>query len=215
MDLFYKYFSTISIISYLVLFTLIVGLIFLDKKKQSSKILLPIVFISSLTEIIAFVLLSNNNDLNYLYSFFFIIHNGLWLIILGITLKNTIINLITLCFFVFGTLNILFIEGPNLNYMTFVVGSLLYITIFVVESYYQLKAENLNYFLTNTYLLLFAPILFFFGFSLLFSFRKLNVIYILVFGKTDLYSCISYFVNITYYSIINLYIYREYKLKND
>jgi hypothetical protein len=211
--LFYKYVSCINPISYLVFFTLIVGLVFLYKKKF--KFLLLILFISSLTEISAFILLKNNKDLNYLYSFFFIIHNGLWLLLIGKVLNRKIINTATILFWVFGILNILFFEGSNLNYMTFVIGSLLYISIFAIESYHQLKTENLNYFLTNTYFLLFVPILFFFGFSFIFSFRNLAVKDSLIFRETDLYNCISHFVNITYYSLINFYIYREYQLKND
>ena len=177
--------------------------------------LLLILFVNMLTEIIATFLLSNNKDLNYLYSFYFIIHNGQWLLLIGKILNKRIINSIAIGFLLFGVFNVLFIEGSKLNYMTFVVGALSYISIFAFESYHQLKNENLNYFLTNTYLLLFVPILFFFGFSFIFCFRKIDVRHVLVFGEIDLYDCISYFVNITYYSLINLYIYREYKLKND
>lgn len=199
----------------MVLFTLVVGLVFLDKNKQTSKIVLLILFISSVTEIIGFLLLRNYKDFYYLYSLYFIFHSGLWLLIVCKIFNKKNIYIVTIGFFVFAIINILLLEGPNLNQMTFVVGALCYISIFAIESYHQLKNENLNYFVTNTYLLLFAPILFFFGFSFLLSFRNSNVMHSLVLGKTDLYSFISYFANISYYSLINLYIYREYKLKND
>lgn len=215
MTLIYKYISSINLISYLVVFSLIFGLVFLKKKKQSSKILLLVLLTSSITEITAFGLITNHKNLNLLYSFFYIIHNGLWLILLGKILNNRIINSVTILFFVFGFLNLFFIEGSNLNYMTFVVGSLLYISVFAIESYRQLKSENLNFFVTTNYLLLFTPILFFFGLSFLLSFRNLDIMYYLVFDEIYLYNCIIYFVNITYYSLITLYIYREYQLKND
>lgn len=59
-----------------------------------------------------------------------------------------------------------------------------------------------------------SPVLFFIGFSLLFGFNNKNIHKIMILNRFKLYDFISYFVNITYYSLLNVYIYREKKLKH-
>ncbi len=215
MNLFFKYICNIGPISYVVVATLIIGLLFLNKSKKISKYLLLILFISSFVEIVGYIALECKMNLSYLYNFFFIVHNGLWLFVASIIIKKKFINTTIIWFLIFAFLNLFYTSGSKLNSMTFVISALLYILIFIIESYRQLKNENLDYFSSNKYLLLFAPVLFFFGFSFIFSFRSFDVKNSIVFGKTDLYTFISFFVNVLYYSLINLYIYRESKIKND
>ncbi|HEX8015358.1 MAG TPA: hypothetical protein VF465_08995, partial [Flavobacterium sp.] len=61
-------------------------------------------------------------------------------------------------FMVFSIINFIIIEiVDTYNYYTFIVGALLYVVFFIYESFKQLREENLTYFLSNNYLLLFAP----------------------------------------------------------
>ncbi len=117
-------------------------------------------------------------------------------------------------FLSFSLGNFLFIEGSKLNYLTFILGALIYLMLFIFESFSQLKNENLSFFKSTTYFLLFAPVLFFLGFSFLFGFRNFDLRNTIVFGKTDLYTFICYFVNLVYYTFINSYIYKERKLND-
>lgn len=178
--------------------------------------MLVILSTSLFTEITAMFFLSNHKGINTLYSLSYIIHHSFWIVLIGDFLTTRKIKPIAIIIFLtFSLGNLLFIEGPKLNYLTFIAGALIYLVLFIFESFTQLKNENLSFFKSNTYLLLFAPVLFFLGFSFLFGFRNFDLRNTIVFGKTDLYTFICYFVNIIYYSLINLYIYKEQKLKND
>jgi len=95
------------------------------------------------------------------------------------------------------------------NYYTFIFGALLYVILFIYESYNQLREENLMYFLSNNYLLLFAPVYFFFGMGLMLGFKPLQVTRMILFGQVTLYVFIVNIVCIAYYTLINIYIYRE------
>lgn len=90
----------------------------------------------------------------------------------------------------------------------------MYICLFLYYSYQQLNQENLSYFTKNEYLLLFVPVIFFFGFSFMFGFRNSEVRDAIIYSDIDLYTFIGYFVNLIYYSLANLYIYRERKLQH-
>ena len=145
-----------------------------------------------------------------------VIHHGLWLFLLA---KNAVFHktaFLLLCgFLIFAITNFIFFYGTQeFNYYTFVVGAFLYIIIFIYESFYQLRQENFDFFLSNTFILLTAPVLFFFGYSFMFGFNSKNVTSYLLFGHLKLHTLISSFVNIIYYALIILYIYREKKLKH-
>lgn len=127
------------------------------------------------------------------------------------SINRKIISNVILCLFsLFSVVNFIIIEiADEYNYYTFVLGALLYVSLFIYESYKQLKEENLIYFLSNNYLLLFAPVYFFFGMGLLLGFKPLGVTKMLLFGQVTLYVFIVNIVCIAYYSLINIYIYRE------
>lgn len=147
-----------------------------------------------------------------LYSVSFIFYHLLWLMILTRALSNKQLGKMILAGFLsFSLANLFLIEKDNLNYLTFIAGALLYISLFLWHSYQQLQREALNYFTQNEYLLLCIPVIFFFGFSFMFGFRNLPYRNVIVFGHTDLYTFLSYSANIVYYSLANLYIYRERK----
>lgn len=150
-----------------------------------------------------------------LYSISFIIYLSIWLVI--ITQVDELMSLrkiILSGFITFGFANLFFIEQSNLNHLTFIIGALIYISLFLYFSYHQLNRENLSYFTQNEYLLLFTPVIFFFGFSFMFGFRNLEISNAIIYQNISLYTFIGYFVNLIYYSLANLYIYRERKLIN-
>lgn len=209
----YHFLSPLKII---VLLTLLSGLLFLDRKKQIHRHLLAILWVCFLTEVINSILIVNKKSIVLCVSISIIIHHGLWLWMLAKNAaKKNAAFLLLGCFLLFGLINMGFLDGTKkFNYYTFVVGAFLYIIIFIYESFCRLRQENFDFFLSNTFILLTAPVLFFFGLSFMFGFNSKNVTSYLLFGQLKLYTFISYFVNIIYYSLINLYIYREKKLRH-
>ncbi|MEO7173972.1 hypothetical protein [Flavobacterium sp.] len=101
--------------------------------------------------------------------------------------------------------SIIKVDSPLL----FIVGALFYLIFFLFLSFKQLRNENLAFFTNNNFILLFSPILFFIGFSFVFAFKNRNLNETILWEDISLYNLISYFINIIYYSLINLYIYKE------
>ena len=199
-----------------VLITFIVGLIYLDIKKINNRILFIILCLSLATEIISAILAYYNKTIDALYTVSLFIHHSLWIYLLtkDFLEKKAVVIIIT-AFFITSILNFLFYEGiKNLNNYTFIIGALLYIVIFIYESFYQLKYDNFSFFTSNNYLLFFTPVLFFFGLSFMFSFNSKELLETTVFEKFELYPIIITFVNFIYYTFINIYIYKEKRLKN-
>ncbi len=208
-----KFINPISII---VIVTFFMGFLFLNRNKKIQIQLLFILFSSVVIEFISISLLSNDKNINLLYTIGFIIHNSLWISILFDAFKKKIKKKVILYIYILlAFLNFIFFEKKGLNNMTFVLGAIFYLVFLIIEIYINLKKEKLDFFNSNKFLLLLAPILFFFGFSFIFSFKNSEIRHIRFFEKIELYKLISYTINIIYYSLINLYIYKEYKLKND
>ncbi len=190
----------------------------LKSNKPVHKILLLILLTSLTTEVLASVFLyfKQNVHIKLLYSVSVPIHNCLWFIVLKKIINNTsVIKLFIFGYILFFTCNFILIEGSkSFNHYTFIVGALLYISIFIYESFYQLKAENFKFFLSNEYILLSSPVIFFFGLSFIFGFKSEQLAQKTLLLNVRLYEFIMYFVNIIYYTLINIYIYREKKLKH-
>lgn len=192
--------------------TFIMGAVYLNLKKKDNIILLSILGVSLGTEIFSAIL----KNFNLVYSISFILHHGLWLFLLirKIMVKKAVIIILS-TFFTVGITNLFFFEGLyEVNNYTFVIGAFIYIVIFIYESFNQLKKENFSFFISNRYLLIFSPILFFFGFSFMFAFKNQLLLYVLVIGNLGLYHFIGFFVNLAYYSLVNSYIYKDKKLKD-
>ena len=206
------YIKTTNPISLLILVTLCYAIFKLKKNSFTNQLLILIMSASTLSELLTVVCIVWNIDFSIIYSLYFIIIGMAWLLILTQEphLKK-VKFIVILLFLLFSLLNIVFIEKMNLNYYTFIIGSFIYVSLFIYESYKQLNNENLNYFKTNNYKLLFAPILFFLGMSIVFGFRNSTVKDFYIFENIQLYTLIAYTVNIIYFFIINLYIYKEQK----
>ncbi|KFF03172.1 hypothetical protein B0A68_10470 [Flavobacterium reichenbachii] len=172
---------------------------------------LYILFVVFFTELINSILVYNSRPIRIPFNISIIFHDIFWMLAFREIINRKKMSNIILCLFVlFSVVNFIVIEITDAyNYYTFVFGALLYVSLFIYESYKQLKEENLMYFLSNNYLLLFAPVYFFFGMGLMLGFKALGVTKMLLFGQVTLYVFIVNIVCIAYYSLINIYIYRE------
>lgn len=148
----------------------------------------------------------NSNIYLLIYSFFW------FLILLEKSKFKKQIIYILIFFIFFWTIDFLFVARVT-HFCTnsFILGALLYLVIFIYQSFYELQNENLSFFQNNDYLLQSAPILLFLGLSFVLGFKNKALQNTLIFGTTNLYQFISYFVNIVYYTIINVYIFKEKK----
>ena len=95
------------------------------------------------------------------------------------------------------------------NFYPFVFGSILYTLFFIKENYRQMKAESLQFFINDTYLLIFAPLMFMLGLSLILSYAKSEIVKAEVIFGITLYKLFVNLACLVYYSLINIYIYRE------
>ncbi|MFY7730420.1 MAG: hypothetical protein ACOVRN_12945 [Flavobacterium sp.] len=167
-----------------------------------------IITVSLLSEIGSLILVYHDLSINYAYNTALLLHHTLWLLLIVRQVGYRGVGyLLPGFFFVFGIFNLIFGEGiDNFNCNTFVIGSFMYLGIFIVESFRQLKRENFDFFSAPSYLMLFAPVMFFLGLSFEFSFRNYELGNSLVLGLVRLYTFISYFVNIIYYTFLIIYI---------
>ena len=155
-------------------------------------------------------------DVGFNTSAYVIIHNVLWLIILSEFFSNKKIVYFTIIIYIsFSIVNLLFFEGLiYFNYNTFILGSLIYLILFLIECFIRLEAEDINFFKINKFILIVSPVLFFLGLSMIFGFHSKRLSYYKIFDIVPLYTIITYFVNFIYYSLLNIYIFKERKLKN-
>ncbi|OYQ33183.1 hypothetical protein CHU92_13680 [Flavobacterium cyanobacteriorum] len=195
-----------------ILISFIAAIICLDRGKQDNKILLMILGVSVSTEILSALLAGKD----LIYSVSFILHNGLWLYLLARDImKKTAVILLLTSFVVFGIINLLCIKGLHeMNNYTFVAGAFLYLIIFIYGSFYQLRRENFLFFFSNDYLLRFSPVIFFFGLSFTFAFDLKSLLYKEVLG-IELHYFVTPIVNLIYYSLINVYIYKQKQSTDD
>lgn len=201
----------------LVIISFFVVLLTYNRNNKLHRILLAILSISLINEIVCFIFLYKKSDISLVYTINTFLHHSLWLFLLFSTTKRRMLFRIVLpIFLTYGIVNLLSIEGhQKFNYYTFIFGAFLYLIFFIWESFYRLKKEDFSFFLSNNYLLLFAPVLFFFGLSVIFGFKSRELSETVIFGDTKLYTVIGYFVNIVYYGLINLYMYREKSTKHE
>lgn len=194
-----------------VVITLLFALWNLRWKIKMHRYLLYILFVVFITELVNSILVYNSRPIRIPFNISIIFHDIFWMLAFRESINRKKMSNVILCFFaLFSVVNFIIIEiADEYNYYTFVLGALLYVSLFIYESYRQLKEENLMYFLSNNYLLLFAPVFFFFGMGLMLGFKPLGVTKMLLFGPVTLYVFIVNIVCIAYYSLINIYIYRE------
>lgn len=193
-----------------------ITLIFYFTLKKKNRILGFLLLAAASNEVINFVLQHFNIILYGKNNAYIFLHQILWLLLLKQSTNRQKLHQISIIVFaLFSAFSFYFVVfKTGFNYDVFVMGAFLYLTLFIYESYLRLKNEELSFFLSNDYLLLFAPILFFLGMSFMFSFKSHSVTSTLLFNDIKLYTVISYFVNIVYYTTILVYIFKEKKSHN-
>jgi hypothetical protein len=72
-----------------------------------------------------------------------------------------------------------------------------------------MKAESLEFFISDIYLLIFSPLMFMLGLSLILSFAKAEILRAEMFWGLTLYQVFVNLVCLVYYTLINTYIYRQ------
>ena len=212
-----NFFTYIQPINFYLLFTLFFAVWKLDKAQTDNKLLLSLLALMVVTEIVCITSIINGyrSGISLAYNFSMPLHNIIWLYILY---RNINMKLLTKFL---GIVYLLFTVSTNLfqeslsefnNYLM-IVGAFIYLVLFITESFYELQKENFAFFTSNKFILLFSPILFFLGFSIGFGFQSSALLEKELFGF-KLYDLISHFVNIVYYSLMNIYIYNEKRIKS-
>ena len=210
------FFERINPIQLYVFVTFLIAVSYYKPRNETANFLFLILFINFTTEFVSTILISENRKLGLFNTISSLLHNSLWLILLYKSIKQrTIYKVVFGTFITFAMINLAFWEGlQQFNCNTFIIGAFLYLIVFIYESFDQLKKEQFSFFLSDHYLLLFAPVFFFCGLSFIFGFKSSKLASTVLFGHIYLYQFIAYLVNIVYYSLINIYIYREKKGKD-
>ncbi len=160
-----------TIISYIAIITLFVAIIFL--KKKNNGLLFSIIILNAVTETI----LSINNNLicTMLYCY---VHFILWFCLLfKIFKEKRQLKYIISFYSFFCLLNGLCWEGlKSFNNYSFALGTFIYVVSFIIFSLKSLKQENFQLLLSNNYILLSSPVLFFLGMTFIFAF-DINELY--------------------------------------
>lgn len=208
--------SNISLIQAYVFITFFVAVIFYKRGIRIPKKLLVILLVNFVSELTSLLLVINQMQIRTLISISTFIHNGLWLLLLlKLVKRRPLYRFLFLIFCAFAIVNFFCFEGiMSFNTKTFIFGAFFYLVVFIYESFYELQKERFEFFVSNSFLMLSAPVLFFIGLSAVFGFKDARLGNTILFGHVFLYQFIVYFVNIFYYSLIIVYIYREKKLRN-
>ena len=200
----------VNIVKIIVLITFSLGFINI---KYINKTILLILSISIFSEIFYSLLMINNITITSAVNVYVVIHSVLWFKIIEKNITTFIV--ISLVFICFAISNVFWIEGfVKFNTLTFILGAAIYLFLFLILIINNLKNEKFILFKTNYFILISSPVLFFVGLSFIFGFKSKALTTHVVFNNIKLYTLINYFVNIIYYSLINIYIYRERKLQH-
>ena len=188
-----------------------------NRKNYIQKVLFTLLILTFLVEFSNFLLMvfKKENVVSINYSLFALFFNGIWLFLFDRMVQNRYyIKYVIAIYLVLGIINLFLYEGlKQFNHYNFIAGAFMYVFLFIYESFNQIKKENLAFFQTNTYLLLFSPILFMLGYSILISFNNKTLNATIVFAGMTLYDMIGYFINLIYYSLLITYCFREKNVK--
>ena len=206
----------VNLVKIIVVLTLGYAMVKLERANTIHRIVFAMLFINFLTEVTTSLLIVLDYQYTKVSLLNIIVENCLFLYLLGkISAKRQVAMFLMGAYLVFAVLNFVWIQGPDqFNYYTFISGAFLYLVFFFVESFTQLEQENFPFIFSNNYLLLCAPIIYLFGGSFMFAFVSSAVTKVVVLNRT-LFSIVIDYVNIVYYILLNLYLYREPKTKNE
>jgi hypothetical protein len=201
----------INLINVTVLLTFIYAFFNLNRKVKVNVYLLIILFCGLVSEIAIIILNSYSIRITYSHlisTFFF---HLLWLLVLNMYVTKKKLLLYLICFFIlFSIANFTVVYVSNkYNFNSFVLGSIIYTLFFIKENSRQMKAESLEFFISDIYLLIFSPLMFMLGLSLILSFAKAEILRAEMFWGLTLYQVFVNLVCLVYYTLINTYIYRQ------
>ncbi|MFP9113654.1 hypothetical protein ACLI1A_06910 [Flavobacterium sp. RHBU_3] len=213
--MFYKFIAEVGFVEYYIFFSVITGFICANYKKNIHNWLLILLFTFFISEIALIYANAFLVAVGWIYAPSTTIHNTVWLLILGKTFnKGTKFLYIVWAYFVLCILDTLFWEGyTDFNTFSFLLGAALYISMFIKEYITKLNNEDFAFFQKNESLLLFSPILFFMGVSIMFTFNDTTLSETKIIGDTSLYEIAVNFPNLISYSIINIYFFKEKQFK--
>jgi len=184
---------------YIVLSLLWCTFFYVDKKRN--RYLLIILLLSVCCEIVTSVFNNYPKIKHGNINIYFVFLDLLWFLIFYELTHNKKRIVATLLFYlVVCIINLEFIES-GINYNLFIVGALLYVILFIME--------NFSFFHSNKYLLLFCPVLFFLGLSFILGFKSPTLYSTKMCFNLNVYQLINYPINITYYTLMNVYMFRE------
>lgn len=194
----------------MVLATFIHAMIVLRPNYRRHAYLIAILSLCLLSEVIVITLTQLHYRFDIFYTISIFLHTTLWLHLFGVSTGNRSTSWVLISLYAaFALLNLSAMEGTTqFNFDTFLIGAFMYILFYLIVSFRQLSHEQFNFFLSNRYILLSAPVIFFFGLGMLFAFSNPEL-HITTIGEFTLWSIIITFVNLVYYSLINLYILNE------
>ena len=205
-----------NLIQLLVLFTFISVLMRYKRDNITHRILIAILIVSLSNEVVSYYYLINGGNSPIFYSISVLLHNCLWLFLLSrVAHLRKVIRYVLAGYIAFALVNVSVLEGSDtFNYNTFIVGAILYLVLFIIESFRRLELEQLSFFTNSKYILLCAPLLLFICLSFIFGFKSKTLYQAKVFGNIPLYKAITHFANLVYYTLINIYIFRRKRIKN-
>jgi hypothetical protein len=118
-----------------VVVTLLFAIWNLRWKIKMHRYLLYILFIVFFTELINSILVYNNRPIRIPFNISIIFHDIFWMLAFRESINRKIISNVILCLFsLFSVVNFIIIEiADEYNYYTFVLGALLYVSLFIYE----------------------------------------------------------------------------------
>ena len=178
------------------------------KNKQLKNILL----FSTLNTVIVDLFIYYEISIYFNNNLYTIIHVGLWFYVLSqylTTMQNKLIGLS------YSFLTICYLLSTNIftTYFSryFALTSITYIIMFFLLCVKMLEKEDVDFFYSKDFLLIFAPVMYFLGMSFIFGFTDRMFSEVFVISDVNIYGFINFIVNMIYYSLINYYIYKSKK----
>jgi hypothetical protein len=146
-----------------------------------------------------------------------LLHAILWfLLLLDLSKFKKNIRYLPWAYFLFCMIDmVIFLPSLAFSSTNFIIGALLYLVIFIYESFYRLKQEDYGFLQSNAYFLLASPLLFFLGMSLILGFESAALNKVVVFEGMTCYQFFGIFVNVVYYTLLNIYMYYEKRLQKN
>ncbi|RZJ70514.1 hypothetical protein [Flavobacterium sp.] len=135
----------------------------------------------------------------------------LWLSLLSQILKDRALKAISIFYIIAGVSICCSGRGfSQFHYATFTLAGFFYVIFLTWHALKNLNEEAVAFFLAPEFILLFAPVIFFFGMSLMFAFGSHEITSAKVF-EIDIYYIINRTANVFLYGLLLTYIFTKRK----